>query len=89
MLLGSRVDKKLWTEAVRTAVYLINRSPTSCLDGKVPAHEWYGEVPKYKKLRIFGCVAYLKIPKELLHGKLETRTEKCLFMRYCTKERRD
>ena len=38
MLLGRRVDKKLWTEAVRTAVYLINRSPTSCVDGKVPAH---------------------------------------------------
>ena len=62
----------------------VNRSPTSCLDGKVPAHLWYGEVPKYKKLRIFGCAAYSKIPKELLHGKLETRTEKCLFMGYCT-----
>ena len=83
MLLDSKVNKTLWTEAVRTAVYLINRSPTSVLDCKVPAYLWYSEDPNYKKLKVFGCIAYLKIPKELIAGKLDSRTEKCLMMGYC------
>lgn len=85
MLLGSKVNKIFWSEAVRTAVYAINRSPTLALDdGEVPACLWYREIPKYRKLKVFGCAAYLKIPKELVGGKFESRTEKCLMMGYCT-----
>lgn len=83
LLLGSKMQKSFWSEAVRTSVYLINRSPTSALNGEVPTHLWYGNSINYKKLKVFGCVAYLKIPKELVGGKFESRTEKCLMMGYC------
>ncbi|EZA62315.1 Copia protein [Ooceraea biroi] len=53
MLLESGTQKCLWTEAVLTAVYLINRSLTEALKNKVPAELWYGSLPNLKKLRIF------------------------------------
>ena len=69
MLLSSKVDKQFWSEAVRTAVYMTNRSPTSAFNDNVPAFFWFREIPKYKKLKVFGCIAYLKILKPLVTGK--------------------
>ena len=83
MLLESKVNKTLRTEAVRTAIYVINRIPTTALDKSVPASLWYGEMPKYSKFKVFCCIAHLRIPKELITGKFESRTEKCLMMGYC------
>jgi hypothetical protein len=31
----------LWGEAVATAVYLLNRSPTRSLEGRTPFEAWY------------------------------------------------
>jgi hypothetical protein len=36
MLSGARLGKELWVEAVGTACYLVNRSPSSVLDDKTP-----------------------------------------------------
>ena len=83
MLLNSKLNKTFWTEAVLAAVYLTNRSPTSALDGKVPSTLWFGEEPKIAKLRVFGCIAFLKRPKQLVQGKLDSRTIKCYFVGYC------
>lgn len=83
MLLNSKLSKSFWTEAVLAAVYLINRSPTDALENKVPAEMWYGERPNLKKLKVFGCLAYLHMPKELVEGKFASRTKKCLMIGYC------
>jgi transposase InsO family protein len=48
------LSTKYWDEAVHTAVYLRNRSPTSDLDGKTPYEAWYGFKPKVNHLRVFG-----------------------------------
>lgn len=55
MLLGSGLPKYLWTEALRSAAYIVNRSPTSALNGQVPANLWYGSKQDLSKLRVFGC----------------------------------
>lgn len=83
MLLESNLRKSLWGEAVLAAVYLTNRSPTSALVGAVPAELWHGERPNLKKLRVFGCVAYLKIPGALVGSKLNSKTMKCHLLGYC------
>ena len=83
LLLSSSLAKTFWSEAVKTSVYLINRSPTSALGGKIPAVLWYGYAPNYLKLKIFGCVAYLRIPKELIDGKFDSRSIKCYMIGYC------
>jgi hypothetical protein len=36
MLNGARLGKELWEEAVGTACYMVNRSPSSALDDKSP-----------------------------------------------------
>lgn len=42
MLFGAKLPKTYWAEAVSTAVYLINRSPTKAVTGKTPEEAWTG-----------------------------------------------
>ena len=70
MLLETNLPKYLWGEAVRNAVYQINRSPTRALDGETPAMKQFGK-QDLNKLRVFGAKAWmLKLPKQ---SKLEPR----------------
>lgn len=83
MMLGSELSQNLWNEAVVTAVYLINRSPTSAIMYKSPAELWYGRKPNVSKFKTFGCVAYLHTPKNL-RGKFDAKCEKLLMIGYTT-----
>ncbi|KAH9657805.1 hypothetical protein KPL70_023225 [Citrus sinensis] len=65
-------------EAVTTAAYLINRSPSSALGFKTPQELWSGKPPDLSNLRIFGCPAYAHIKQ----GKLEPRAVKGYFLGY-------
>lgn len=47
-----------WAEAVLTAVYLSNVSPTYVVGYKTPHESWFGTKPSIHHLRVFGCVAY-------------------------------
>jgi hypothetical protein len=70
-----------WGEAVHTAVFLLNRSPTTALDGMTPYQAWYEKKPPVHYLKVFGCVAYIK----QLHphpSKLEDRGQKVVFIGY-------
>lgn len=44
---------KFWGEAVLTAAYLINRTPSSVHKGKSPYEILFGTKPDYKQLRVF------------------------------------
>ena len=74
MLLGFKMEKYLWTEPILTATYLINWSPTLALKDQVPAELWYGKKPNLNKLRVFGCIACLRLSNELIKEKLNSRT---------------
>ena len=50
MLADSRLPHRFWAEALSTAAYLINRSPTKTLDGKTPFQAWYGKKPNVNHL---------------------------------------
>ena len=43
MLLNASLSKGFWAEAVTTAAYLINRSPSSALGFKTPQEIWSGK----------------------------------------------
>ena len=58
MLNCAKVDYKLWTAAIGTANYRRNRSPSSIFNYKTPYEQLFGEQPKIKHLRVFGCDAY-------------------------------
>ena len=69
-----------WGEAVVTAVYILNRSPTKALNGKTPYEAWHGRKPAVSHLRVFGCLAFAK---ELGHiGKLDDRSTPGVFIGY-------
>ena len=64
MLSGARLGQEFWVEAVETACYLVNRSPSSMLEDKTPQEVWIGKKPSLSHLKVFGCDAYVHVPKE-------------------------
>ncbi|KAK3033603.1 hypothetical protein RJ639_034719 [Escallonia herrerae] len=72
---------QLWVVAVDIAVYLINKSPASALNGGIPEEEWSGKPVNYSFLKVFGCIAYAHISKEE-RKKLDSKSQKCVFIGY-------
>ena len=64
MMKGKNLSNAFWAEAINTAVYLKNRSPTRCLDNVTPFEALYGSKPAVNNLKLFGCKDFSHIPKE-------------------------
>ena len=78
MLFSSVLEKKFWGEAVSTAVHLLNKCPSSSIDGEIPDERWYGGKVDYSNLRPFGCKAFAHIKQ----SKLEPRSLRCVMLGY-------
>ncbi|KAG7541464.1 Reverse transcriptase RNA-dependent DNA polymerase [Arabidopsis thaliana x Arabidopsis arenosa] len=70
-----------WSFAFATAVYLINRLPSSPLQFQVPFELLFQEKPNYSKLRVFGCLCYPWLRPYSAH-KLDSRSSPCVFVGY-------
>ena len=81
MLSGTELGQEFQVEAVETACYLVNRSPSSALEDKTPHEVWTGKKPSLSHLRLFGCDAYVHVPKEK-RTKLDNKCERCIFIGY-------
>jgi hypothetical protein len=55
MMKGRSVDKQFWGEAVMTANFLRNRSPTSKLGNVTPYEKLHKIKPNLNNLKTFGC----------------------------------
>jgi hypothetical protein len=64
MLNGVKLGQEFWVEAMGRTCYLVNRSPSSTLDDKPPHEVWIEKKPSLQHLRVFGCDAYVHVPKE-------------------------
>lgn len=62
ILKGMNMPLWFWGEAVRHSVYLLNRLPTRALSKQTPQQVWSGKKPSLKYVRVFGCIAYMKVP---------------------------
>jgi hypothetical protein len=69
MIIDSKLPEKLWPLATETAAYIVNRLiPPG--EEKSPLERWNNQInpgrpkPTLKHLRVFGCKAYVHIPKE-------------------------
>ena len=60
LLKSMGVPTIFWGEAVRTAVYLLNRAATRSLVGRTLYAAWHNWNAKAHHLRVFGCVAHVK-----------------------------
>ena len=64
MLADSKLPHKFSAEALSTAVYLQNRSPTKAVNKMTPYEAWRDERSTLNHLRIFGCTAFVHVPKD-------------------------
>ena len=80
MLVGAKLPQKFWAEALATAVYLRNRSPTKSISDSTP---YESRKATANHLKVFGCVAYAHISKEE-RRKLDPKAKKCILLGYGT-----
>lgn len=87
MMEHAGLSKSYWGEAVMTATFLRNRCPTRAVNhDKSPHQVWTGKKPLLANLKVFGCHAYVQVPKEK-RSKLDARSVRCRFLGYSEHEK--
>ena len=81
MLSHSKLPKSFWGEAMRTSIDLINLSPLVPLKGDVPKRVWTWKDVSFDHLRVFGCKAFVHIPKDE-RSKLDVKAKPCILLGY-------
>jgi Integrase core domain len=71
-----------WEFFITHAVHLYNCTPISCLLWATPFELLRKEKPDVANLRVFGCLAYVYVPKEKHLNKLSPRSEKMTYIGY-------
>ena len=79
--MDSGIGGDFWAEAIGTAAYLKNRSPTKALKSVTPHEAWIKRKPDLRHLRIFGCKALVRIPAAF-RKKLDSKSKECIFVGY-------
>ena len=81
MILHGGLPLQFWEDCVDIVVYLINKRPSSSLDGKILEEAWTCKKVNYYFLKIFGCESFVHIDKGN-RTKLEENSKKCTFIGY-------
>ncbi|KAK3006427.1 hypothetical protein RJ639_017152 [Escallonia herrerae] len=81
MKLNADMPKSFGVEAVNTVCYLINHSPSSAINHRVPEEVWSSKRVNFFAMRIFGCPAYVHLQNEE-RSKLDPKSKECIFIRY-------
>lgn len=82
MLFEAKIPKILWNETAFAGVFILNRSPTRSLSPYVtPIELWDGNKPYHKKLKVFGCMAYVWIPHQN-RTKLDSKSKHAVMVGY-------
>ena len=66
---------------MKTAIDLINLSPSYALDGDVLEKVWLEKLVSYDHLRVFGCRIFVYIPQDK-QSKLDSKSKECIFLGY-------
>lgn len=84
LLAHASMPLHFWEDAFFTAVFLINRPPTSALSGDIPVTKLFNKVLDYTLLRVFGCLCFPCLRPYNSH-KLDFRSKPCTFLGYSDK----
>ncbi|GJV89252.1 ribonuclease H-like domain, reverse transcriptase, RNA-dependent DNA polymerase [Tanacetum coccineum] len=79
MMKATEMPQDFWAEAVRHAIYILNSVPTKALEDITPYEAIKGKKPNLKDLRVFGCIAYAKVPSQHL-TKLDDRSIRMVYL---------
>ena len=81
LLSHSKLPKIFCGEPLLTTVHVLNLSPCVPLQCKAPEKIWSGNNVSYHHLRVFGCKAFVHVPKDE-RSKLDVKTRECIFIGY-------
>lgn len=81
MLVQSGQPKCMWAEAFASANFIRNRSPSAADDTKTPYELFFGKLPDVSGMRVWGCDAFVHVPKQL-RKKLDPTSVKGVFVGY-------
>ena len=74
------LPESLWGEAIKTAVYILNRVPSKVVS-KTPYELWTRKKLSIRPLHVWGCSAETRLYK-LNERKLDSRIVSCYFVGY-------
>ena len=80
MMSRTNLPNFLWGEALKTAMYILNRVPTKSVP-KTPFELFKGWKPSLNHLRVWGCPSEVKI-YDPMASKLDPKNTRCYFVRY-------
>jgi transposase InsO family protein len=80
MRIEAGLGPEYWEFACETAVYLRNRGPIKN-KLKTPWEDWHNEKPSIAHYKVFGCPAWVHIPK-IKRDKIKTKAWKGIFIGY-------
>ena len=81
-LAHANLPRSFWSLSAEAAVYVINQMPGSHSNWtKTPYELFFGQRPNVANVRVFGCDAYVHIPKARRH-KGDPPAEKCIHVGY-------
>ena len=81
MLKSKRMPKKFWVEAVASAFYISNCSPTRNVWGKTPQEAWSRRKSGISHLRVNENKAYAHVHDEK-RSKFDDKSEKLIYIGY-------
>ncbi|XP_019260809.1 PREDICTED: uncharacterized protein LOC109238785 [Nicotiana attenuata] len=74
------VPLRFWGECINTAVYIINRLPSTVLHKRSPFEIKFGHSPSLHHMRVFGCLGYVTTVRR--PDKFASRTYPAVFLGY-------
>ena len=85
MISHSTLLESLWGEAIKTAVYILNKVPSKAV-AKTPYELWTSKKPSIWHLHVWGCPVEAR-PYKTNEKKLDSRTVNYYFVRYSKRSR--
>ncbi|UYV75543.1 hypothetical protein LAZ67_13000570 [Cordylochernes scorpioides] len=81
LLADSQLPLLFWAEAVNTAAYLYNLTPTTNDPDTTPMEKWNGKKPSVSHIMRLGCEVFYKLENHQIH-KLEAKSKRGIFVGY-------
>lgn len=82
-------QKTFWVEAIKSAVYILNRCQTKVGKNMIPFEAWSSIKPSVKHFKIFGCVGYAHFPLEKYQNLMRSVKNAFLLVIVMTQNRTD
>nr|GFC43940.1 ribonuclease H-like domain, reverse transcriptase, RNA-dependent DNA polymerase [Tanacetum cinerariifolium] len=79
MLKATNMPQNFWAEAIRHAIHILNSVPTKALENITPYEAIKRRKSNLANLKVFGCIAYAKVPSQHL-TKLDDRSTKMVYL---------